>query len=300
MFGSLFRRENRPVAARNGLRARRERAHDVAHDRSTAGRSTRRRFAGAVRGRTSSESAATLVEYVLFMALFLLVAAGAVGAMNDGARQYFTASAERIGKPVNHDRGVEAPYTPGGGGADGPIDWTTASTATPPTTQVPSTTAVPTTAPPTTAAPTTTVPPTTVPPTTAAPTTTVPPTTTAPTTTTPAPGVTTTTTPSGGWNGQVQMWFGSQTAENWNNYRSNFTFVLWSTGNVPVNSVTVTVTLYQGSIAHGTYTCVTPPPGAEARCTSPSYSVPRNSTWRVTNVSAPTWDGVQHTAVARR
>ena len=143
MPGSPFRRDRSPSVAHDAadprLRARRLRLCRAARKRD--GRTAVERRSSE---RTRLERAATLVEYVLFMSLFLMVAGGAVGAMNDGAQQYFSASAERIGQPVNHDRSVEAPNPPGGGGPVGPIDWdipsTVPNTATPPTTQIPPTT----------------------------------------------------------------------------------------------------------------------------------------------------------------
>ena len=54
---------------------------------------------GAHRGH--SERGPTLVEYVLFMGGFVLIAVTAVGGMNSGARSYFQQSSSRIGQPIN-------------------------------------------------------------------------------------------------------------------------------------------------------------------------------------------------------
>ncbi|NLA36015.1 MAG: hypothetical protein GX868_10050 [Actinobacteria bacterium] len=89
----------------------------------------------AVKGSTRSERAATLTEYVLFIALFILVALGGVTQLNSGARTYFSSSSSQIGRPVNHNRDA-APSTTTVGGPGGPA--TTAAPTT--TTTVPPTT----------------------------------------------------------------------------------------------------------------------------------------------------------------
>ena len=92
------------------------------------------------------------------------------------------------------------------------------------------------------------------------------------------------------------MWFGSEPAEKWNDNQSMFRLNLWSTGNVPVKNVAVTVRLEQGKKTVGTYVCVT---DSSARCESPRYPVQPNTTWVVEHVAAPTWDEKNHSAVAR-
>lgn len=52
------------------------------------------------RGRRG-ERGATATEYVLFVAIFALVATAAVTGLNGTARAYFTRSADRVGRPVN-------------------------------------------------------------------------------------------------------------------------------------------------------------------------------------------------------
>ena len=56
---------------------------------------------GSTRRRGRRDRGATLVEYVLFIGGFAMVATTAVGGMNTGARSYFSQSASRIGAPVN-------------------------------------------------------------------------------------------------------------------------------------------------------------------------------------------------------
>lgn len=107
----------------------------------------RQRRGGAAKGSSRTERAATLTEYVLFIALFILVALGGVTQLNTGARTYFSSSSSQIGRPVNHNRDA-SPSTTSYGGPVGP-----GTTAAPTTTATPPTTAPPTTAPPTTAAP---------------------------------------------------------------------------------------------------------------------------------------------------
>lgn len=228
------------------------------------------------------ERAATLTEYVLFISLFILVGVGAVTQLDRGARTYFENSSDYIGKPRNHDMNAAPSTTTGGGGGWYPPEETTIPTLPPPTTVAP-TTAAPTTAAPTTAAPTTTK----------ATTTTVAPTTTKATTTT--------TVPPGGWRGQVQMWFGSPKQGQWNGGKSHFEASVWSTGNVPVNGVKITVNLYRANnTLVASYSCTTPAAPAEARCSGPEVSVQYGWYWKVDNVAAPTWDGQKHTTPAWR
>lgn len=101
----------------------------------------RQRCHGA-KGSSGTERAATLTEYVLFIALFILVALGGVTQLNAGARTYFSSSSSQIGRPVNHNRDA-SPSTTTYGGPVGP-----GTTAAPTTTAAPPTTAPPTTAPP--------------------------------------------------------------------------------------------------------------------------------------------------------
>ena len=132
-------------------------------------------------GSRRNESGATLVEYVLFVSAFVLVAISAVGGLNAGARQYFATSSSQIGQPVNRIQYDE-------NGNRQTLASTTSITAPPATTATTQATTT-TTATTTTVAPTTTKATTTV-----APTTTAAPTTTSTTTTTVAPTTTTSTT----------------------------------------------------------------------------------------------------------
>lgn len=64
----------------------------------TGGRSVvRHRDRRAERG----ERGATFVEYALFVGVFVMIAMAAVGALNQGARTYYSSSSTRVGQPPN-------------------------------------------------------------------------------------------------------------------------------------------------------------------------------------------------------
>lgn len=217
-------------------------------------------------GESRREHGATLVEYVLFVSLFVLVAIGAVGAMNSGARSYFASSSSQIGRPVNHDRDAGTPsttYSGGGGQNPGGTNPTTSTTAVRPTTT--------TTPPTTTAAPTTT----------RATTTTTPPTTT-----------TTTTIPR-----KVSVTLTATNTNSSGTRRSTFNVQLTAAGGASINGVTVRVSLFYGSANQGYAECTTNSSGA---CSWGPYRITNNpATWRVTDVDSSFWDGATPQTSAR-
>jgi len=195
-------------------------------------------------GSRRNESGATLVEYVLFVSAFVLVAITAVGGLNAGARQYFATSSSQIGQPVNRIQYDE-------NGNRQTLASTTSITAPPATTattQATTTTAATTTtvAPTTTKATTTTVAPTT----TKATTTTVAPTTTKATTTTTS--TTTTTIPK-----KVSTALVNQSTNSKKTWTLKVQFTVTGTGGASVNGLTVSVIATLNGYTVGSTGCTT-------------------------------------------
>lgn len=223
-----------------------------------------------------SERGVTLVEYVLFVGGFVLIAITAVGGMNTTARNYFQQSSNRIGQPVNRvkydangNRQQQASTT----SITAPPS-TTTTTIAPTTTRATTTTAAPTTtrATTTTAAPTTT---TTTPPTTT--TTTTPPTTTIPKRVSTSISNSSLDTANGTWTFRV-------------------TITVAGTGGASVNGLTVSAVGKYGGTVVGTLSCVTSSSGV---CTMTYPGVPDYYSpivFEITSVSgAAPWTGLTKT-----